>query len=78
MANQFLDDVGLTTFFTQLKNIFAAKKAVAQVKSDTDPYIFDIDYDAVLKFNTGFIVTGEATSPIIDVGQVGYLIIAES
>lgn len=69
MAKQFLDSAGLATFFAQLKGIFATKASVAEVKESTDPYIFDIDYSAIM---------GDATSAEIGVGEVGFLIIANS
>ena len=74
---QFLDLAGLKTFVKQLPSLFATKDAVAEVKATTDPYIFDIDYTA-LEFNTDLIVSGGASSSTIDVGQVGFMIIAES
>lgn len=55
---QFLDKTGLATFSAQLKGLFATKKAVAEVKTNTDPYILDIDY-AVLEFDTTLIVSEE-------------------
>ena len=78
MAKQFLNKTGLKTFLVQLSNLFATKEEVTQLKTDTDPYIFEIDYDAELEFDTTFIVTGESSSPMIDVGQVGFMIIAKS
>ena len=77
MAKQFLDKTGAATFLAQLKGLFATKAAVTELKTNTDPYIFDIDY-SVLEFDTDFIITGEVTSPVIGIGQVGFLIIAES
>ena len=62
MEKQFLDFVGLATFFTQLNGLFATKTAVAEVKTETDPYIFDIDYTE-LEFNTDLIVSGETNLP---------------
>lgn len=59
MAKQFLDSAGLATFLEQLRGLFATKAGVAEVKESTDPYIFDIDYDTVLKFNTDQIVSDE-------------------
>ena len=55
MAKQFLDLTGLSTFFTQLKGLFATKEDVIEVKTKTDSYIFDIDY-TILEFNTNLIV----------------------
>jgi hypothetical protein len=69
MAKQFLDSDGLKTFFTQLTGLFATKDAVNEVKATTDPYIFDIDYSAIME---------DATSAEIGVGEVGSLIIAKS
>lgn len=61
MAKQFLDSAGLATFFAQLRGLFATKEAVAEVKTNTDPYILDIDY-AVLEFDTALIVSEEVDS----------------
>lgn len=55
MAKQFLNNNGLETFFTKLKEIFATKNAVSEVKESTDPYIFEIDY-TVLEFNVDQLV----------------------
>lgn len=78
MTKQFLNRTGLKTFLLQLESLFATKEEVTQLKTDTDPYIFEIDYDAELEFDTTFIVTGDSSSPMIDVGQVGFMIIAKS
>lgn len=75
MAKQFLDSAGLATFFTQLKGLFATKESVTEVKTNTDPYIFEIDYDTVLKFNTDLIISGEATSAMIGSGSLGAMIL---
>ena len=77
MAKQFLDKAGLATFLAQLNGLFATKKDVAEVKENTDPYIFDIDY-TVLQFNTNQIVSGEATSAMLGTGQLGTMILGSS
>lgn len=77
MAKQFLDSAGLSTFFTQLKEVFATKAGVAEVKESTDPYIFDIDYTE-LEFDTDLIVSGEASSAMLGVGQLGTMILGSS
>lgn len=59
MAKQFLDLTGLSTFLTQLKELFATKGALLEVKERTDPYILDIDY-TVLEFDTAMIIPEEA------------------
>lgn len=69
MAKQFLDKAGLTTFFMQLGELFATKAHVAEVKANTDPYIFNIDYSAIFE---------NVTSAEIGVGEVNSLIIAKS
>lgn len=74
MAKQFLDLAGLATFITQLKELFATRAAVGEVKANTDPYIFDIDYNK-LKFKTDLIVSGEATSATIGAGSLGAMIL---
>ena len=83
MEFNFLDHLGLTTFLNQLKNLFATKKNVAEVKEKTDPYILDINYTA-LEFNTNMIISSPssssgstASSAMINEGQVGFMIIAE-
>ena len=50
MKKQFLDFHGLGTFLEQLSNLFATKKAVTELKTNTDPYILNIDYENTLKF----------------------------
>ena len=75
MVEQFLDKIGLSTFLTQLEGLFATKKSVADVKEATDPYIFEIDYDNTLKFNTDLIISGSATSATLGVGQLGAMIL---
>ena len=77
MAKKFLDSAGLATFLTQLKDLFATKSAVAEVKANTDPYIFNIDYTK-LEFNTDLIVSGEASSAMLGVGQLGTMILGSS
>ena len=77
MAKQFLDSVGLSTFFTQLTGLFATKESVADVKTKTDPYIFDIDY-TVLEFNTDQIVSGSSSSATLGTGQLGTMILGSS
>lgn len=69
MIKQFLDIIGLTTFFNQLSEMFATKSDTIALKEATDPYIFDIDYSAII---------GDATSAEIGVGEVDSLIIANS
>lgn len=75
MAKQFLDSAGLSTFLMQLKGLFATKAGVAEVKENTDPYIFDIDYDTVLKFNTEQIISGNGTSAMLGTGQLGAMVL---
>lgn len=78
MVKQFLDIIGLTTFFNQLSGIFATKSDTTTLKEATDPYIFDVDYDTYLKFDTDYIISDDATSSEIGVGEVNYMIIASS
>lgn len=77
MAKQFLDKDGLVTFVTQLKDLFATKASVAEVKESTDPYILDIDY-TVLQFNTNQIVSGSSSSAMIGTGQLGTMVLGSS
>ena len=78
MAKQFLDKTGLATFLGQLKGLFATKDAVSEVKANTDPYIFDIDYDTVLKFNTNQIVSGKGTSATLGTGTLGTMVLGQN
>lgn len=77
MAKQFLDKAGLATFVAQLKGLFATKTAVAEVKTSTDPYIFDIDYTK-LQFNTDQIVSGNGTSAMLGTGTLGTMVLGNS
>lgn len=77
MAKQFLDKNGLVTFLAQLKGLFATKKAVAEVKEETDPYIFDIDYTE-FEFDTNHIVSGETSSAILGTGVLGQMVLGNS
>ncbi len=56
MATQFLDKIGLSTLLTCLKELFATQEAVADVNSDTNTYLLNVDYSA-LEFDTSEIVT---------------------
>ena len=56
---KFLNLNGLTTFFNQLKTIFAPKSEVAAVEADTETYVLNIDYANTLAFDTTEIVTDE-------------------
>lgn len=78
MVKQFLDKTGLKTFLTQLEGLFATKTAVTEVKTQTDPYIFEIDYDTYLEFDTEQIISGEATSAMLGTGQLGIMILGSS
>ena len=77
MAKQFLDSAGLSSFVAQLKELFATKTSVAEVKTSTDPYILDIDYTK-LEFNTNQIVSGKASSAMIGTGQLGTMVLGSS
>lgn len=77
VKKQFLDLAGLKTFVKQLPSLFVTKDAVVEVKTITDPYIFEIDYTK-LEFDTDLTIFGGASSPTIGMGQVGFMIIAES
>jgi hypothetical protein len=56
MAKQFVDIVGLRTFFARLKDAFATQEDVASVEIYTNTYILDVDY-SVLEFDTSEIVS---------------------
>lgn len=76
MDKQFLDFTGLDKLLGLFKglydNIFNSVNAAKE-----DPRIFNIDYSE-LEFDTDLIISGGASSSTIDVGQVGFMIIAES
>lgn len=78
MAKQFLDLKGLVKFLEGLTGLFATKKDVAEVKEITDPYIFGIDYDAFLKFNTDIIVSGSGSSSMLNTAVVGQMILGQN
>ena len=59
MVKNFLDQIGLTTFFAQLKSISSTSSEVAAVEADTDTYVLNIDYDSTLAFDTTEIITEE-------------------
>ena len=59
MAKQFLDSAGLSTFFSQLKELFATSADVVAVTDATDDYILNIDYESTLAFDTKEIITDE-------------------
>lgn len=61
MAKQFLNLTGLITLLSQLKTIFATTSEIAQVETDTDTYVLNIDYESLLAFDT--------TQIVGDVGQ---------
>ena len=56
---KFLNLTGLTTFFNQLKTIFASNTEVTAVETDTDTYVLNIDYENTLAFDTKEIITAE-------------------
>lgn len=58
-TEEFLDYVGLVTFFNKLKEKFASKKEVetlTNLTKITDPYILTIDYEQTLAFDVNEIV----------------------
>lgn len=71
------EQVGLHTLLVALKKKLATKSQVKTVRETTDLYVIDVDYSQ-LEFNTNLIVFGAPSSPVINVGQVGALIIADS
>ena len=56
MVKEFLDLTGVSTFLTYLKNIFATKAAVQEVKTNTDIYVTEVDYSQIA-FDTSEIVS---------------------
>lgn len=73
---KFLNLNGLTTFFNQLKTIFASAAEVAEVEDNTENYVLNIDYKKYLAFDTKEIVSDiNGTSPLLDVGQLDMMIL---
>lgn len=56
---KFLNFTGLTTFFNQLRSIFATDAEIAQVEADTETYVLNIDYEKYLAFDTKEIITSD-------------------
>ena len=73
---RFLNKEGLSELLNLLKNIFATKKSVINCNEMTHPFMLDIDY-SLLEFDTDLIISNGSSSTI-NVGQVGYMIIAKS
>lgn len=71
---QFLDKHGLSTFLTQLKNIFGYKSALDEQMDIRRQYLLEIDYDEVLAFDTTWIVGDN--SPYIGSAVVGQTYVA--
>lgn len=76
MANKFLNLTSLATLRDQLTQFFSSKAEVSQVEADTDTYVTNIDYESTLAFDTTQIVSGNASSPILDVGLLDSMILA--
>jgi hypothetical protein len=74
---QFLDSIGLNTFFTGMKGLFADQKELITLKTNTDPYIFGIDYENTLAFDINELVTND-TSAILGTGILGTMILGNS
>ena len=76
--NTFLDFHGLSTFFDQLKNLFATKSSVNEVKVNTDPFILDIDYSE-LEFNKELIISGTASqsSAMLGSAVLGQMVLGQ-
>ena len=72
---KFLNLNGLTTLLNQLKQNFATEAEVGNVIIDTVTYVTNIDY-SLLQFDTSEIVSGSASSPILDVGLLDQIILA--
>ncbi len=53
-----INSLGLKTLLQELAKYIATKKAVTNVKTATDQFIFNIDY-SILKFDTDFIVSND-------------------
>ena len=70
----FLDKAGLRTLLNQLKIIFGCKSALDAVAEARRANLVEIDYDAVLKFDTSFLVGDN--SPYIGLATVGNTYVA--
>ena len=46
----------LNEFLTECKSFFASQTDVAEIDTDIDTYVLNVDYDNNLKFNTDEIV----------------------
>ena len=80
MEKRFLDLDGLRKILDRFTSKLATTATITEIKETTDEYIFgseNVDY-SVLSFDTSFIISGGAASPTINVGQVGYMVIAAS
>lgn len=75
MAKKFLNLTGLTTLKNQLINFFASATEVAEVEDDTDTYVLNVDY-SLIAFDTLEIISGDETSPSLDVGLLDLMILA--
>lgn len=53
---QYLDITGLSTFLTQLKNIFGYKSTLDENMEIRRQYLLEVDYDEELAFDTTWIV----------------------
>lgn len=75
MAKKFLNLTGLTTLKNQLIHFFAFATEVAEVEDDTDTYVLNVDY-SLIAFDTLEIISGDETSPSLDVGLLDLMILA--
>lgn len=78
MATKVMTFPRLSEFIEKCKTLFAPHSEVADNDINIETYVLNIDYENNLAFDTSFIVSGSATSPTIDIGQVGFMVIAES
>lgn len=63
---EFLDDIGLKHLLEKLKDLLATKKQVQQIVDETNEYLLEIDYDAILGFNIDEIIGEEDLDIVLD------------
>lgn len=71
---RFLDKHGLSTFLTQLKNIFGYKSTLDETMEIRRQYLLEIDYEKELAFDTSFIVGDN--NPYVGYAVVGSTYVA--
>lgn len=70
----FLDKNGLSTLFTQLKNIFGYKSILDESMEIRKQYLLEIDYEKDLAFDVNQLIGDN--SPYVDYARVGQTYVA--